>query len=1726
MLTPVFFRKCWACLFLWGIAFLSLQLNAQNLTYDLALAPFYHGVASGDPLADRVIIWTRITPEGESSDQEIEVSWKMATDPEFTDIVQNGQLMTNAARDYTVKVDVTGLASYTTYYYQFEAMGKASIIGRTRTTPTGSADHLRFAVVSCSNYQAGYFSAYGRIADRADLDAVIHLGDYIYEYSATGEDFYGDAGLRDSGERRHLPDKEIVTLADYRTRYSQYRLDPDLRRAHQQHPFITNWDDHESANDAYEDGAENHQPDEEGSWDERKSVSRQVYTEWMPIRGDLNEIPLYRTIQYGELMDLIMLDTRLEERDIQGMSITNAELYSSDRTMLGDTQKQWMFDQLQNSTAKWKVIGNQVIFSPFNVWWAGLDPNGGFTPDGIESVFLDIWDGYPTERDEIINFISGNSLDNVVVLTGDFHSTFAYDVTSQPSPLSGNDPTIAAAGQAPVPVTPTYNPTTRQGSVAVEFATPSVNSANFDENVGAEGAAGFEFQINKPLAAPGSPLDGINPNPHMLYNDLDQHGYFILDVKEERAQANWYFVETILEPNSPEQFASAWGSDADNNYLTEGEESAAKADAPPLAPDAMSSENFTLQILHASDLEGGVEAIDNAPNFAAIVDRLEEEENTLVLSGGDNYIPGPFFGAAGDGSLRPVFQEIYQELYNEAGLTNIRETPGRLDITIMNIIGFDASAVGNHEFDAGTNAFSDIVGTDIRGTTLGDVRWLGAQFPYLSANLDFSGDGDLGGLFTSEIQPTSTFISAPDDLDAAAAAPKFAPATTVEFNGETVGIVGATTQIVQSISSAGGVEVLGPTENDMPALAQVLQPTIDALASQGINKIVLVTHLQQIALEKELIGLLSGVDVVIAGGSDVLFAQEDDVLRSGDEIEEAYPFITQNADGDPAVVVGTDGEYSYVGRLLIEFTSEGVLVESSLDNEMSGAYATVEEVVSGLWETEDPFAEGTKGELVQRLTNSVETIVNEQDGVIVGKTSVYLDGRRAQVRTEETNLGNLTADASLATAQQFDASVKVSLRNGGGIRAAIGEVVDLGGGNVRFAPPQANPESGKQEGDISQLDIVNTLRFNNSLSLLTLSAADLLAVLEYAVSASEPDATPGQFPQVAGVRFSFDITQDVGNRVQTVEIIDQEGNVEDTIAENGEVVGDAEREIRVVTLDFLAGGGDGYPYSELGENRVDLPEVLDSLTDAGQATFTDPGTEQDALAEYLLANFSDEPFAQEETPVDQDTRILNLNADGGNGGQTIVEIAQGDERFGLLVEAVVKAGLAETLSSEGSFTVFAPTNTAFENALPALGFQSLDEVPVDVLTQILLYHVLPTELFAADLVVGEQYETAQGLSVAIGQDDTESLTVNGVNIILPDVDASNGVIHAIDEVLVPVANVTKFVLVNARTNHDIREIVDGDVLDLTQLPHQLNVRAEVAGHPESVQFTLNGEMIQPQNAAPYALFGDDEGDYQSGKFELGSYVLSAIPYSGRTATGIPGTLLEISFEVVERSTIAEIVRTNDDFSMLATALRQVGYLSTVRGEGPFTVFAPNNAAFESLLTDMGLTDVRQIPIPVLREVIRYHIVIGEELRAADLSDGQEIETRQYSPVTISIVDGTVKVNDATVIAPDVLASNGVAHVIDQVLMPPTEAMNTSGMYLEASPNPGASEVNLQVIDHPEARVEVAIMDQYGTPLSTLSFNTPPDNEVNFSLDISSLPTGVYMIQAQLGEDRQVLRVIR
>ena len=651
--------------------------------------------------------------------------------------------------------------------------------------------------------------------------------------------------------------------------------------------------------------------------------------------------------------------------------------------------------------------------------------------------------------------------------------------------------------------------------------------------------------------------------------------------------------------------------------------------------------DYTLQILHASDLEGGVEAIDSAGNFAAIVDKFEDEyENTIILSAGDNYIPGPFFGAAGDSDLREPLQEFYQDLFDEPGLTNVREGVGRVDISIMNAIGFDASAVGNHEFDAGTNAFSDVIGTDIRGTELGDTRWLGAQFPYLSANLDFSGDDNLSDLYTSEILENTAFQSTPDDLTAAAAAPKIAPATIIEEGGEKIGVVGATTQLVETISSTGGVDVIDPESNDMAALAAILQPTIDQLIADGINKIIVVSHLQQISLEKELVGLLSGVDVVIAGGSDTLQADETDRLRNGDTAAEDYPFTTTNKDGDPAVIVSTDGEYSYVGRLVVNFDADGKVITESIDPNVSGAYATDEQGVSDVYgdNIADAFAEGSKGQQVQDLTAEVQNVVTQSDGIIFGQSDVFLEGRRTEVRTEETNFGNLTADANLAAAQAADDSVVISIKNGGGIRAEIGSIDGLTG---EEGPTLANPDAGKEAGDISQLDIENSLRFNNGLTLLTVTAQELLDIIEHGVADSGDGATPGSFPQVSGLAFSFDDDSPEGDRVQSLAIKDENGNVIDTIAENGELVGDANRTFRIVTLNFLADGGDGYPFPT-GEsaNRVDL-EAEGVRT--GLATAADDGTEQDALAEYLSTNFASDPFDVEDVSPEFDTRIQNLD---------------------------------------------------------------------------------------------------------------------------------------------------------------------------------------------------------------------------------------------------------------------------------------------------------------------------------------------------------------------------------------------------------------------------------------------------------------------------------------------------
>ena len=633
----------------------------------------------------------------------------------------------------------------------------------------------------------------------------------------------------------------------------------------------------------------------------------------------------------------------------------------------------------------------------------------------------------------------------------------------------------------------------------------------------------------------------------------------------------------------------------------------------------------TIQILHASDLEGGVAAIGHAPNFAAIVQKLKESQpRTLVISAGDNYLSGPFFAASADPTLREVLRK-------ESGNPNAREGAGRVDISIMNAMGVQASALGNHEFDLGTEVIASVIGADIRiKGDKADARWLGAQFPMLSANLDFSKDKNLARLYTDQLLPNTAFASTMGDLPGGAKAPKISWGTVVDLDGVKVGIVGATTPRLASISSPGDTTVMNPGagKNDMAALATILQPRIDALIKAGIKIVVLTTHMQQIQLEKTLAGHLKGVDVIIAGGSDTLLADKDDVARGlqpGAKPAGDYPAMVKDAAGNPVAVVSTDGDYTYVGRLTVGFDDKGVIMPESVKSDKCGAYASTDKVVALLWGDEKKaFAPGTMGAKVKSLTSAVKTVVMNKDSKTYGRSEVFLNGARVSVRVQETNLGDLSADANLWAARQVDPKVSVSIKNGGGIRESIGSVIEEKGTYV-YGPPAANTMTGKKAGWISQLDIENSLRFNNKLSLLTLSAQDLKAVVEHGVSSWAVGATPGQFPQVGGLAFSFDPAKPAGSRVMSMALIDPEGKVKHPIVQQGQVVGDPQRPIRTVTLNFLAKGGDKYPFDKLGK-EVNHTEI----------------DEQKALADYMAKFFAKSPYEVKDTPIGQDSRIQNL----------------------------------------------------------------------------------------------------------------------------------------------------------------------------------------------------------------------------------------------------------------------------------------------------------------------------------------------------------------------------------------------------------------------------------------------------------------------------------------------------
>lgn len=515
-----------------GAAVVAGQMPARA---QAAQTGFTHGVASGDPLADRVILWTRYVPP---SRQPVDILWEVARDAAFADIVRSGTARTDPMRDYCIKVDAAGLSPDQIYAFRFRAAGQESAVGQTRTLPVEDAPSLTVAVFSCANMATGFFNAYRHCAMRADVDLWLHLGDYFYEVPAPV-----DAADRPwlGPERRIAPSGEARTLNDYRARIASYRSDPDLQALHARLPLIAVWDDHEFANDAWSAGAQDHDPQRAGPWSDRRMAAMQAYMEWMPVRPQpLGRI--YRRFDWGRLASLIMLDTRLVGRNRQldiarwlarfapdgdEASVAQAieafrigPLGAADRTLLGGSQERWLANQLRQSRMRgaiWQVLGQQVIVSdlvyPSNAA-ALANPSvaalqrvmalrGQLGGHGL-AANLDAWAGYPAARTRLMETLRREAT-NSIILSADSHNAWAFEHDR-------------GVGDRPL---------------TVEFSTPSINAPGLDSMLG--------------IAPSRMERAMLNANPQLRWCNLWQRGYLTVRFTAEDAIAEWSFLATVRE---------------------------------------------------------------------------------------------------------------------------------------------------------------------------------------------------------------------------------------------------------------------------------------------------------------------------------------------------------------------------------------------------------------------------------------------------------------------------------------------------------------------------------------------------------------------------------------------------------------------------------------------------------------------------------------------------------------------------------------------------------------------------------------------------------------------------------------------------------------------------------------------------------------------------------------------------------------------------------------------------------------------------------------------------------------------------------------------------------------------------------------------------------------------------------------------------------------------------
>ena len=524
-------------------------------------ADFKYGVASGDPLSDRVILWTHAKIA--DSTNSVWLTWQVAADNAFATVVRTGRVQTTEASSFTAKVDVTGLTAGTSYFYRFvDDAGVISTVGTTRTLPSSSATSVKLAVFSCALYSEGFFNTYDAAA-KSDAQYAIHLGDYLYEYGSDPKKF-GNADAVALG-RVTVPANDMVSLSDYRARYALYRSDPNLQALHAKMPWITIWDDHEFANNAYVGGAENHNPLTQGDWLTRKNIAAKVYHEWMPIRTPdaANLLKIYRSFDFGNLLSLHMLDTRIEGRDQQYDNFGDADggvtryvtgLTSGTdaaRRMISATQQSWLTSNISSSTASWQFLGNQDIMA--RMWFpasvlqayaaAATNPAGvasaignyltakatraaagsaALTPTQAALLSapkipynLDSWDGYPSNREAVLQTIKAQKK-KLVTLSGDSHNAWFANLTT----LAGE-------------------------KVGVEFAASSVTAPGF-ESVGL-GAMASSLDGSALVAQLGSAAvgAGLGLVDDLNYADTIRRGYLLMTVTSDAVKGEYVFVSTV-----------------------------------------------------------------------------------------------------------------------------------------------------------------------------------------------------------------------------------------------------------------------------------------------------------------------------------------------------------------------------------------------------------------------------------------------------------------------------------------------------------------------------------------------------------------------------------------------------------------------------------------------------------------------------------------------------------------------------------------------------------------------------------------------------------------------------------------------------------------------------------------------------------------------------------------------------------------------------------------------------------------------------------------------------------------------------------------------------------------------------------------------------------------------------------------------------------------------------